>query len=632
MDGHPQKYEGPLPITLGRHKDNTIQLIAQKVSRWHARLEAGDDEIVLIDNSSNGTFVNGQRVGRVILENGNEIQIGPFIITIVINVETAVEDRTLSETDLVEATLADEDEFLPAPPILPGPPRPSFPPPAFEQELVPVEALRAGDWPLAETIYLTVGGGLGSFIWADYLRICGIAADKIVALGPTEKPYDNYQRLCLNSQIKAHDRLRSNSESCPDNIWGWPGYALREIGQALTGRHWRRAAGLAWQLFTEPIFDNTYTPRSGDVFAAIDREAGRIGWSQIWRYGRVRTIRKTADGRYVVAYSQTQKSTKPIYKLMIANYLHLAVGYPAIRLLPDLQEYRQQTGDFTHVVNAYEPHEHVYEQLLEQGGTLLLRGRGIVASRILQRLYEIRTRNPRLVVIHLLRSPKSAGAHFGRAQRLVENQWEFQRFNWPQGTWGGPARSKLEQALPDRRDKLIEAWGGTTTAKRTEWRRIVQTGLAEGWYRQSFGAVQRVECDEAGALVTVIRSRDLPQEIHLKADFIIDATGLISDVSSHPLLNDLIEHYRLTKNVRQHLDVANDFELVGLRNGTGRMYTSGIIAQFGYVAVDSFMGLNYAAQRSVERLHQVGAPNVHSLNPFRSVAQWLRWAGGVAPS
>jgi len=631
-DGHPQKYEGPLPITLGRHHDNTIQLKAQKISRWHARLEAGADGIVLIDNSSNGTFVNGRRVSRVVLENGNEFQIGPFIITIVINVETAVEDQTLSETDLVEVTLADEDEFLSAPPSLPGSARPPFPPTAFDQELVPIEALRAGNLPIDETTYLTIGGGLGSFIWVDYLRICGIAAGNIVALGQTEKPYGNYQRLCLNSQIKAHDRLRSNSESCPDNIWGWPGYGLREMGQALSGRHWRRAAGLGWQLLTEPMFDNTYTPRSGDVCAAIDREAGRIGWPHIWRYGRVRTIRKTADGRYVVAYSQTQKSTNPIYRLMIANYLHLAVGYPAIRLLPDLQDYRQQTGDFSNVVNAYEPHEHVYEQLLEHGGTILLRGRGIVASRILQRLYEIRTRNPRLVVIHLLRTPKLTGAHFGRAQRLVENQWEFQRFNWPQGTWGGPARSKLEQASPDRREKLIAAWGGTTTSKRKAWRHIVQTGLAEGWYRQSFGTVQRVERDDAGALVTVIRSHDLPQEIHLKADAIIDATGLISDISSHPLLNDLIEHYHVSKNVHHQLDVTDDFELVGLRNGSGRLVTSGVMAQFGYVAIDSFLGLNYAAQRSVERLRQTGAPNVRSLNPIRSAAQWLRWVGGVAPS
>jgi pSer/pThr/pTyr-binding forkhead associated (FHA) protein len=630
-NGHPQKYEDPLPITLGRHKDNTIQLEAQKISRWHARLEASDDDIVLIDNSSNGTLVNGRRVGRVILENGDAIQIGPFIITVVINIETITEEQTLSDTDLVEVTLADDDELLSAPPVLPSPPRPPFPPPIFDRALVPIEALRAGDLPIDETTYLTIGGGLGSFIWVDYLRICGIAAGSIVALGQTEKPYGNYQRLCLNSQIKAHDRLRSNSESCPDNIWGWPGYGLREMGQALNGRQWRRAAGLGWQLLTEPIFDNTYTPRSGDVFAAIDREAGRIGWPQIWRYGRVRSIRKTADGRYVVAYSQTQKSTDPIHKLMIANYLHLAVGYPAIRLLPDLQAYRQQTGDFTHVVNAYEPHAHVYEQLLEQGGAILLRGRGIVASRILERLYEIRTRNPHIVVIHLLRTPKSAGAHFGRAQRLVENQWEFQRFNWPLGAWGGPARSKLDHAPPDQREKLIMVWGGTTTAKRKSWRHIVQTGLAEGWYRQSFGAVQRVERDEAGALVTVIRSHDLPQEIRLTADAIIDATGLISHVSSHPLLNDLIEHYKLSTTAHHHLEVAGDFELVGLRNGPGRIYTSGIMAQFGYVAIDSFLGLNYAAQRSVERLRQAGAPDLRSLNPIRSVAQWLRWAGGVVP-
>ncbi|MHC5732816.1 MAG: FHA domain-containing protein, partial [Nostoc sp.] len=88
--------------------------------------------------------------------------------------------------------------------------------------------------PVDESDYLAIGAGLGSFFWADLLRISGVRAEKIVALGLEAEPYARYKRLCLNSQIPLHERLRSNSDSCPDNIWGWPSYALREAWHDFT--------------------------------------------------------------------------------------------------------------------------------------------------------------------------------------------------------------------------------------------------------------------------------------------------------------------------------------------------------------------------------------------------------------
>jgi hypothetical protein len=77
----------------------------------------------------------------------------------------------------------------------------------------------------------------------------------------------------------------------------------------------------------------------------------------------------------------------------------------------------------------------------------LIRGFGIVASQVMERLYEARKVNPRISVVHLSRAPKS-GNRFGRAKRAVDNHWEFQPFNWPKGTWGGVLRAKLEAADP----------------------------------------------------------------------------------------------------------------------------------------------------------------------------------------
>ena len=69
-----------LPITIGRAASlNAIVLNNKLVSRQHARLENSDDKIVLIDeNSTNGTFVDGRRVERATLGKGVSFRIGPF--------------------------------------------------------------------------------------------------------------------------------------------------------------------------------------------------------------------------------------------------------------------------------------------------------------------------------------------------------------------------------------------------------------------------------------------------------------------------------------------------------------------------------------------------------------------------
>jgi len=134
------------------------------------------------------------------------------------------------------------------------------------------------------------------------------------------------------------------------------------------------------------------------------------------------------------------------------------------------QDYRARMQDFQSVVNAYEFHEHIYQHLLQHGGTVMMRGRGIVASRIIQRLYEVRQHNPNVRILHLMRTPVLKGFRHGHAQRKVENHWEFEPFNWPKSCWGGTYLLKMEQADDQGRDQLINDWGGTTTAKRKDWR------------------------------------------------------------------------------------------------------------------------------------------------------------------
>ena len=64
-------------LTIGRTPDNNLALSDTEVSRHHARITRQPEGFVIEDlNSTNGTFVNGERVTRQLLRHGDEIQIG----------------------------------------------------------------------------------------------------------------------------------------------------------------------------------------------------------------------------------------------------------------------------------------------------------------------------------------------------------------------------------------------------------------------------------------------------------------------------------------------------------------------------------------------------------------------------
>lgn len=633
-----------LPIALGREfaqmpaewegqRVSRIVLDSGQVSRFHALIQSDGAGLVVVDQgSSNGTFVNGVRQNRSFLSNGDTVQVGPYLITLSLDITSATGSTTSEPAQ--STILFGTETGLPEPVQVPVPASGgSFPPPIFQNQMVSVRALMETGLPVQEFDYVAIGAGLGSFIWTDLLRLGGVRIEQIAAIGMEDRPYARYQQLCLNSQIPPHERLRSNSDSCPDNIWGFPSYAFREAWREFGRGKFGLALRSLWQVFGEPTLIETYTPRSGNVFDSIDRETRRIGWDQIFRYGRVRAIRKTEDGRYAIAYSRSTTDRRD-HAFLVGKYLHLATGYPAIQFLPDLQDYRLKTQDFKTVVNAYEAHDQVYETLERQGGTVLIRGRGIVASRIVQRVYEARHRNPNISILHLMRSPKPQGNRFEKAQRLVKNHYEFQPFNWPKACWGGDLRFVLEAATPEQRQRLLTDWGGTTTADRRDWQKIVQEGLARGWYKITFGEVERVEPHPQGGTITYIQDREFQGKTELKADFIVDATGLDAKVNANSLLNELVTHYQLPMNALGRLAVSNQFEVEQMRSGSGgRFYASGAITLGGpYAAVDSFLGLQYSALQSVDHLVAAKATGLRSLNGLRSINQWIKWVFNQSPT
>ena len=74
-----QSFElGTAPITIGRSEENTIALPADEfASARHARIEPLRDGVWIVDlGSTNGTSVNGNRVDRARLRDGDRIALG----------------------------------------------------------------------------------------------------------------------------------------------------------------------------------------------------------------------------------------------------------------------------------------------------------------------------------------------------------------------------------------------------------------------------------------------------------------------------------------------------------------------------------------------------------------------------
>ena len=77
----PTEYELGAFSTLGRHPDNTIQVLDRIVSKEHSRITLGPNgQYILRDvGSLNGTFVNGERVSEHILKSGDQVSMGSTV-------------------------------------------------------------------------------------------------------------------------------------------------------------------------------------------------------------------------------------------------------------------------------------------------------------------------------------------------------------------------------------------------------------------------------------------------------------------------------------------------------------------------------------------------------------------------
>jgi hypothetical protein len=476
--------------------------------------------------------------------------------------------------------------------------------------------------PVVEVPLVSVGGGIGSFVTVDYLRIAGVAADRMRVLSNIDYPWQTYEYLTRVSQIPRRERIRSDSASRPDNIWGFPSYALAE---AVHDRSLRPL----WQLVVEPVGDDYYTPRAGQVFAALEREARRIGYDQMVVKGQVRMVRRRHGGGYFTILTPMPGAPLTRRVAYRSEFVHLAVGYPGLKFLPELQDFRTEHNDFHHVVSAYEDHEHVYQRARARHAVILVRGGGIVASRVLQRLMDDREKyGLSTEIVHLFRT-YVAGSHGPHpwSRRKGGDGFAYQGFNYPKSVWGGQLKLRMRQLEGDDRAAAYRQMGGTNTPRRRSWQAQMAVGRTDGWYRSMTGTVQEMMLAD-GMIISRVKTRDGPVDV--TADFVIDCTGLEADIAEHRVLADLLEHCGVGRNPLGRLDVERSFEVRGAASGTGTMYASGATTLGGYFpGVDTFLGLQIAAQEITDDLARRGF--CRRIGVLRSTSQWLRWVLGREP-
>jgi len=482
------------------------------------------------------------------------------------------------------------------------------------------EMLARADIPVVDIPFVSVGGGIGSFVTVDYLRICGAPTSAIRVFTQLQTPWESYEYLTRVSQIPRGERLRSDSASCPDNIWGFPSYALREAIAT-------RSPKPLMQVLGEPIFADYWTPKAGQAFDTMEKEYRRIRYPEMVLKGQVRMVRRRIGGGYFTILTPPEGATRTKRVAFRSRYVHIAVGYPGLKFLPDLMDYRETHRDFSSVVNAYEPHEQIYERLHRAPGTVLVRGGGIVASRVLQRLIDDRdARGLSTQILHVFRTFVD-GAHGPNPwmRRRGGDGWAYQGFNYPKSVWGGQLKARVRKLEGQERADLYGIFGGTNTPKRRSWQAQMRRGRHEGWYRPFQGEIATMEPGPHGTVQVELKTTTGPARTQVTG--VIDCTGLEADIREHRVLADLLDHSGAGRNPLRRLDVERTFEVRGTRSEPGRLYASGTATLGGYFpGVDTFLGLQIAAQEIADDL--AGQGFCQKLGPTRSVNQWWKWVCG----
>lgn len=105
--------DDPATITVGRSSDADLMLIEGMVSREHAKFELANGTLSIVDfGSTNGTFVNGERVATRRLNEGDRVLIGTTILKVVFSrLPVGTKPPPPSSRDLDDVKTQDRDQM-----------------------------------------------------------------------------------------------------------------------------------------------------------------------------------------------------------------------------------------------------------------------------------------------------------------------------------------------------------------------------------------------------------------------------------------------------------------------------------------------------------------------------------------
>jgi hypothetical protein len=130
-------------ITIGREAGNDIVLESPQISRYHTRLTLQGGVYVVEDmGSTNGTFLNGQRVLRPTpVTSGDLIGVGESILLKV----QGVAGETIVERGQPQVVMPPPPAYAPPPPVY-APPPPVYAPPPYPYRPPPSDGASCWVW------------------------------------------------------------------------------------------------------------------------------------------------------------------------------------------------------------------------------------------------------------------------------------------------------------------------------------------------------------------------------------------------------------------------------------------------------------------------------------------------------
>jgi pSer/pThr/pTyr-binding forkhead associated (FHA) protein len=80
----------PIPVTIGREEGNLLRLNDERISRFHAKVQCDNEDVILTDlDSTNGTRINGHPVQIRRLQPGDRVGLGRSVLIFGSNEEIA---------------------------------------------------------------------------------------------------------------------------------------------------------------------------------------------------------------------------------------------------------------------------------------------------------------------------------------------------------------------------------------------------------------------------------------------------------------------------------------------------------------------------------------------------------------